>query len=103
MDGELTDGELTALFQQWLIAFEKAQSATGDEEAVAALAVTTIESRIATTPAQGLHGLVIKLGLDRFLHEHADGSSEQADSAYADLVRMTGYDPATEILAKSRR
>ena len=32
-----------------------------------------------------------------------DGSSEQADSAYADLVRMTGYDPETEILAKLRR
>ena len=34
---------------------------------------------------------------------HADGSGEQADSAYADLVRMTGYDPETEILAKLRR
>jgi nitrite reductase/ring-hydroxylating ferredoxin subunit len=63
------DEELTALFQQWLITFEKTQSATGDEEAVAALALTRIESRIATTPAQGLHGLVVKLGLDRFLHE----------------------------------
>ena len=30
------DEEITALFQQWLIAFEKTQSATGDEEAVAA-------------------------------------------------------------------
>jgi hypothetical protein len=45
----------------------------------------------------------VKLGLQRFLHEHADGSGEQADSAYADLVRMTGYDPETEILAKLRR
>ena len=96
------DEELTALFQQWLIAFEKTQSATGDEEAVAALALTRIESRIATTPAQGLHGLVVKFGLDRFLHEHADAASEQADSAYADLVRLTGHDPASEILAKLR-
>ena len=30
------DEEFTALFQEWLIAFEKTQSATGDEEAVAA-------------------------------------------------------------------
>ena len=96
------DEELTALFQQWLIAFEKTQSATGDEEAVAALALTRIESRIATTPAQGLHGLVVKFGLDRFLHEHGDAASEQADSAYADLVRLTGHDPVSEILAKLR-
>ncbi len=65
------DEELTALFQQWLIAFEKTQSATGDEETVAALALSRIESRIAATPAEGLRGLVVKLGLDRFLHEHA--------------------------------
>ena len=96
------DEELTALFQQWLIAFEKTQSATGDEEAVAALALTRIESRIASTLAQGLHGLVVKLGLDRFLHEHADATSEQADSAYADLVRLTGHDPVSEILTKLR-
>ena len=96
------DEELAKLFKQWLAAFEKTQSATGDEEAVAALALTRIESRIATTPAQGLHGLVVKLGLDRFLHEHADAASEQADSAYADLVRLIGHDPVSEILAKLR-
>ena len=92
------DEEITALFQQWLIAFEKTQSATRDEEAVAALALSRIESRIATTPAEGLRGLVVKLGLDRFLRT----PSEQADSAYADLVRLTGHDPVTEILAKLR-
>ena len=90
------DEELTALFQEWLIAFEKTQSATRDEESVALLALSRIESRIATTPAEGLRGLVVKLGLDRFLRT----PSEQADSAYADLVRLTGHDPATEILAK---
>ena len=97
------DEELTALFQQWLNAFEKTQSASGDEEAVAALALSRIESRITTTPAEGLRGLVVKLGLDRFLQEHADTASEQADSAYADLVRLTGHDPVTKILAKLRR
>ena len=92
------DEELTTLFQEWLIAFEKTQSATGDEETVALLALSRIESRIATTPAEGLRGLVVKLGLDRFLRT----PSEQADSAYADLVRLTGHDPATEILTRMR-
>ena len=32
------DEELAKLFKQWLAAFEKTQSATGDEEALAALA-----------------------------------------------------------------
>jgi hypothetical protein len=96
------DEELTALFQEWLIAFEKSQSTTGDEETVAALALSRIESRIRATPAEGLRGVVVKLGLDRCLQEHADTASEQADSAYSDLVRLTGYDPATEILAKLR-
>ena len=45
---------------------------------------------------------MVKLGLDRFLHEHADTASEQADSAYADVVRLTGHDPVAEILAKLR-
>ena len=94
------DEELTALFQEWLSAFEKTQSASGDEEAVALRALSRIESRIAVTPAEGLRGVVVKLGLDRFLQEHADTASEQADSAYADLVRLTGHDPVTEILAK---
>ena len=93
---------LLHLFQQWLIAFEKTQSATRDEEPVASVALSRIESRIATTPAEGLRGLVVKLGLDRFLHEHADTASEQADSAYADVVRLTGHDPVAGILAKLR-
>ena len=37
------DEELTTLFQEWLIAFEKTQSATGDEETVALLALSRIE------------------------------------------------------------
>ena len=90
------------MFQQWLTAFEKTQSATGDEETVAALALSRIESRIAATPAEGLPGLVVKFGLHCFLDEHADAASELAASAYADLIRLTGHDPASEILAKLR-
>ena len=95
------DEELTALFQEWLTAFEKTQSAEDDAESAAALA--RIESRIAATPAEGLRGVVVKLGLDRFLQEHADTASEQAHSAYSDVVRLTGHDPVAEILAKLRR
>jgi len=91
------DETLTDLFQQWLTAFERTQAATGDEETVALLALTKIESRIAATPAEGSRGLVVKFGLDRFLSEHTDTLSEQADSGYADLVRLTGHDSAAEI------
>src|SRR6476646_1049075 len=94
------DEEITALLQQWLITFEKTQSAKDDEETDGALA--RIESRIAATPAEGLRGLVVKLGLQRFLSEHADAASELAASAYADLIRLTGHDPASEILARLR-
>jgi len=86
------------LFRQWLNAFEKTQTARGEEETVALLTLTKIESRIAATPAEGLYGLVVKLGLHRVLSAHGDASSDQADSAYADLVRLTGHDPATEIV-----
>jgi hypothetical protein len=91
------DEEITALFQRWLIAFEKTQSAKDDEAVLA-----SIESRITATPADGLRGLVVKLGLQRFMHEQADASSELAASAYADLMRLTGYDPAAEVLARLR-
>ena len=82
------DREITALFQQWLVAFEKTHFATGDDEAIAAIALSRIESRIAATPAEGLSGLVVKFGLQRFLNEEADASSELAASTYADLMRL---------------
>ena len=47
---------------------------------------------------EGPRGQVVKLGLDHFLRT----TSEQADFAYADVVRMTGHDPATEILTRMR-
>ena len=101
MDEKAADETLVELFQQWLTAFEAVQAATCEEEAVAQRGVLVdVESRIAATPAEGLRGLVVKLALQRFLHEHADAASEQADSAYADLVRLTGHDPVSEILAK---
>ena len=97
------DEELTNLFQQWLGAFERMQAAIKNDDAAAPDELTAIELRIVATPAEGLHGLAVKLGLHHFLNDHADAASEQADSAYADLVRLTGRDPAMEIFARFAR
>ena len=99
-DKDMKDQVITNLFRQWLTTFERTQAATGEEEAGALVALTQIETRIVATPAEGPRGLVVKLGLHCFLNEHADAASEQADSAYADLVRLTGHDPATEISSR---
>src|SRR5262245_65798507 len=53
--------------------------------------------RIAATPAEGLRGLAVKLGLHEFLSDHGDAASLQCDSAYSDLVRLTGTDPMKNI------
>ena len=95
------DEELAKLFEQWLAAFEAMQAATCEEEAVDQREVLSdVESRIAATPAEGLRGLVVKLGLHQFLNDQADAASVQVDSAYCDLVRLTGHDPAAEISAR---
>ena len=47
---------------------------------------------------EGPRGQVVKLGLDHFLRT----TTEQADFAYAYVVRMMGHDPATEILTRMR-
>jgi hypothetical protein len=98
MDEKLADEQLAKLFKQWLAAFEAVEAATCEEDAVAAREVLAdVESRIAATPAEGLRGLVVKLGLHHFLKDQADAASIQVDSVYCDLVRLTGHDPATEI------
>ncbi len=90
---------------KWLKAFESVQAATEEKDLVAAhKALSQVESQIAATPAEGLRGLVVKLGLHhQFLNDHADAASLQVDSAYADLVRLTGHDPATEICNRVER
>jgi hypothetical protein len=94
------DEKIAKLFKQWLAAFEAAEAGTGEEEAVAAREVLAdIESRIAATPAEGLRGLVVKLGLHQFLNDQADAASVQVTSVYRDLVRLTGHDPVAEISA----
>jgi hypothetical protein len=95
------DEKISGLFQQWLSAFDAMQVAS-DEAALAKAhdALSEIESRLAETPAEGIQGLVVKLGLHCFLNDHADAASVQSDSAYRDLVRLTGKDPAVEIATK---
>jgi hypothetical protein len=92
------DEKLSDLFIQWLKAFEAVQNATSEDDVVAAHKdLTEVEARIAATPAEGLRGLVMKLGLHQFLNDHAEAASVQVDSAYSDLVRLTGHDPVVEI------
>ena len=90
------DEKLVELFMKWLKAFESVQAATKEKDLVAAhKALSQLETQIAATPAEGLRGLVVKLGLHQFLNNEADAASMQVDSAYADLVRLTGRDPPT--------
>jgi hypothetical protein len=95
------DETIWALFQEWLSEFEAAQVASDDEAITKAhKALTEIEARLVATPAEGLRGLTVKLGLHHFLNDHADAVSAQSESAYRDLVRLTGHDPAVEISAR---
>ena len=97
------DERLSDLFQEWLSLFEANQLASDDEVRWREDALREIESRLAATPADGLKGLTIKLALHCFLQNHGDTDSSQADSAYRDLVRLTGNDPLVEINARFKR
>ena len=98
------DEKLSALFKEWLEAFEAVQVAKSERAVnMAHEKLAAVEARIAATPAEGLPGLAVKLGLHQFLNDHADAASVQVDSAYADLVRLTGHDPATEICSRFQR
>jgi hypothetical protein len=95
------DEKLSGLFKEWLSAFEAVQAASGEEAISKAHSkLSEIEERLADTPAEGMPGLAVKLGLHCFLNDHADAASAQSESAYRDLVRLTGQDPAVEIAAK---
>jgi hypothetical protein len=92
------DEKISDLFQQWLAAFEAMQVASSEADVVKAhRTLGEIEAKMVDTPAEGMEGLVVKLGLHCFLNEHADAASAQSDSAYRDLVRLTGQNPAVEI------
>jgi hypothetical protein len=97
----MMDDKILALFKDWLSAFEDVQVTTGEKElAKAQIALAEAEARLADTPAEGMQGLAVKLGLHCFLNDHADAASVQSESAYRDLVRLTGLDPASEIASR---
>jgi hypothetical protein len=92
------DKKISDLFQQWLAAFDAVQVAPSETATAKALgALADIEAQLINTPAEGMAGVVVKLGLHCFLNDHAEAASGQSGSAYRDLVRLTGQDPATEI------
>jgi hypothetical protein len=93
------DSKILELFQEWLLAFEAVQPSLHDEE-MATDPLREIESSLAATPANGVQGLAIKLGLHQFLSKHGDATSALSESAYLDLVRLAGRDPAAEIVTR---
>jgi hypothetical protein len=98
------DEKISDLFREWLTAFDALQVASGEEAInMAQSRLSKIETQIANTPGDGVECFAIKLGLHRFLNDQADTASLQSESAYLDLVRLSGRDPAAEISARIRR
>ena len=94
---------ISSLFEEWLSAFNALQVASGEEAVTSAQSrLSKIETEIANTGGAGWDCLVVKLGLHYFLNAHGDAASLQSESAYRDLVRLTGRDPAAEIAARFR-
>ena len=98
------DEKISDIFQEWMSAFDAVQVASGEEAITRAHSrLSEIETQIANTGGAGWECLVIKLGLHCFLNDHADTASLQVESAYRDLVRLSGRDPAAEISARFRQ
>jgi hypothetical protein len=56
-----------------------------------------LEEQIRKTPAEGLTGLAVKLGVWCFIDNYRDDVAiQQARSAYSDICRMIGRDFAAE-------
>jgi hypothetical protein len=97
------ENKISNLFEEWLSAFDALQVASGEGAITRAQSrLSEIETEIANTGGAGWECLVIKLGLHCFLNDHADAASLQSESAYRDLVRLAGRDPAAEISARFR-
>ena len=95
------DEKISSLFQEWLSAFDAVQVDSGEQAITRAHSrLSEIETQIANSSSEGMECLAIKLGLHYFLNEHTDAASLQSESAYRDLVRLTGRNPAAEISAR---
>ena len=98
------DEKISNLFEEWLSAFDAVQFASGEEAITRAQSrLSEIETQLANTSGEGMECLAIKLGLHYFLNEHTDAASLLSESAYRDLVRLSGRDPAAEISARFRQ
>ena len=96
------DAKILDLFREWLSAFEEIQRRFPNEETSADNSLREIEVRLAATPAEGIQGLAIKLGLHQFLSAYADTASVLCESVYLDLVRLAQRDPVAEIAARGQ-
>jgi hypothetical protein len=98
------DEKISNLFEEWLSAFDAVQVASGEEAITKAHSrLSEIETQLADTSGEGMECLAIKLGLHCFLNDHTDAASLLSESAYRDLVRLSGRDPAAEISARFRQ
>ena len=97
------DDVISFLFEEWLSRFYVVHAASANGTKCMAHPLREIEAEIAAAPAEGLKGLSIKLALHCFLLNLADTASSQAQSAYRDLVRLTGNDPLVEINARFKK
>src|SRR5215831_14765618 len=98
------DENISNLFEEWLSAFDAVQLASGEEAITRAQSrLSEIETQIVNTPAAGMQGLAIKLGLHCFLNDHTEAASLLSESAYRDLVRLTGRNPTAEISVRFRQ
>jgi len=56
-----------------------------------------IEDQIAEIPAQGLHGVAVKLALWQQFPAAVDEHEKLAvETAYETIVKLTGFDPAAQ-------
>ena len=95
--------KISDLFEEWLSAFDAVQVA-GEEALIREDSrLSEIETQLADTSGEGMECLAIKLGLHCFLNDHTDAASLLSESAYRDLVRLSGRDPAAEISARFRQ
>ena len=95
------DEKISNLFEEWLSAFDAVQFTSGEEAITRAQnSLSEIETQLANTSGEGMECLAIKFGLHCFLNDHTDAASVLFESAYRDLVRLSGRDPAAEISAR---
>ena len=98
---KVMDEKLVELFMKWLKAFEAVQAATKEKDVNARRGPLGGRMQIAATPANGLRGSRGEARAASISQRPRRCRQLASRLAYADLVRLTGHDPATEISASS--